>query len=252
MFGTQLGLSSVHFEWDTIDDALTKASDYGCDGVEWFAHEFTDAELAEIAKLAPTAGMNVAYHAPYTGEWDLGLTDVPTGTRLLKSAVRSAHKMGAKMLVAHLGRVPDDDLDRAVDNSVAIVGSVVQELERFGVTLALENDTYCHYDNPVAVEPQTFVDFFDQLRSDSVAMALDVGHSHVTGNTEEFIEVCGDEIVYLHIADNDGTDDQHLGPSDGNIDWEDVFSRLGGCGFSGGLAIEFNEINLSPALPMFR
>ena len=67
----------------------------------------------------------------------------------------------------------------------------------------------------------------------------DTGHANISGYRQsEQLAVIGDRLDALHIHDNDGLQDSHLVPFDGNIDWDDVASGLRCCGFSGILDIE--------------
>lgn len=54
-------------------------------------------------------------------------------------------------------------------------------------------------------------------------ICLDTGHANMTCiDIPKFIEDCSEYLIATHIADNDGTKDQHLLPGFGNIRWEDV------------------------------
>jgi sugar phosphate isomerase/epimerase len=55
---------------------------------------------------------------------------------------------------------------------------------------------------------------------------LDVGHANINGQTELFLTAFRDRIVHMHVSDNDGKSDQHLGLGYGTVDWERVASLL--------------------------
>ncbi|MCK4418530.1 sugar phosphate isomerase/epimerase [Candidatus Aerophobetes bacterium] len=52
------------------------------------------------------------------------------------------------------------------------------------------------------------------------------------------IEKLGKRIFYLHVADNDGRDNEHLALGKGIIDWEEFFSALKKHQFDGYVAID--------------
>lgn len=54
-------------------------------------------------------------------------------------------------------------------------------------------------------------------------ICLDTGHANITGiDIPKFIEDSKATLIATHIADNDGSKDQHLLPGFGTIKWEDV------------------------------
>lgn len=56
------------------------------------------------------------------------------------------------------------------------------------------------------------------------------------------IEKMADRIHYLHVADNDGKENQHLAPGDGSIDWRGVFTALKKHRFSGYAAVDVGNV----------
>ena len=49
-------------------------------------------------------------------------------------------------------------------------------------------------------------------------------------------------IYYLHVADNDSRENQHLAPGDGTIDWHGLFTCLKKHGFDGYVAVDVGRI----------
>lgn len=62
----------------------------------------------------------------------------------------------------------------------------------------------------------------------SLGICLDTGHMNIVGgNQMSFIKKAGNYLKALHIADNDGSGDQHLMPfGRGTVPWKDVMSGL--------------------------
>ena len=52
------------------------------------------------------------------------------------------------------------------------------------------------------------------------------------------LERFGDRLVAFHLHDNDGSEDQHLIPGEGKIDWRRVVAGLRAAGYSGPLTME--------------
>ena len=75
---------------------------------------------------------------------------------------------------------------------------------------------------------EEFSSFFKTVDND-MGLVFDVGHSNLNGETHLFIDSFSREITHIHLHDNDGSHDLHLGIGHGNIDWErlaSTFTRL--------------------------
>ncbi|HUS47438.1 MAG TPA: sugar phosphate isomerase/epimerase [Phycisphaerae bacterium] len=68
----------------------------------------------------------------------------------------------------------------------------------------------------------------DACGTPNLGICLDTGHLHlVAGRQGDFIRGAGARLKALHIADNDGTSDQHLIPfARGTIKWDEVIAAL--------------------------
>jgi len=56
------------------------------------------------------------------------------------------------------------------------------------------------------------------------------------------VEKMGGRIYYLHVADNDGRENQHLALGEGNIDWKGLFTCLKKHQFEGYVAIDVGNV----------
>ncbi|MHC5056992.1 MAG: sugar phosphate isomerase/epimerase family protein [Planctomycetota bacterium] len=80
----------------------------------------------------------------------------------------------------------------------------------------------------------------DHAGCGGLGICLDTGHAHLAKlDQAEFIARAGERLVATHLADNDGSGDQHLMPyGRGTVAWEDVMRALGGWGYAGLLNLE--------------
>lgn len=103
-------------------------------------------------------------------------------------------------------------------------------------------------------EPEEFCRYIDTLNSPYMVACLDVGHVGLpSGNPEasDFIRILGHErLQALHIHDNDYTNDQHLVPYAGTIDWDQVTQALGQIDYVGDFTFEclINRMFKNPVL----
>ena len=76
----------------------------------------------------------------------------------------------------------------------------------------------------------------DRLNSDQIGICLDTGHLNLSEDKDQvkFIEKAGKRLKALHLADNDGTSDQHLMPTaKGQVDFQAVIRALKGIAYDG-------------------
>lgn len=88
-------------------------------------------------------------------------------------------------------------------------------IEKYPVTLYIENAQ--------DVDPTPLRLLMDTVASDRIGVCLDVGHANYSRvPVEQWFEILGDRIGYLHLSDNLGQFDDHLPLGQGNIDWQQV------------------------------
>jgi sugar phosphate isomerase/epimerase len=81
------------------------------------------------------------------------------------------------------------------------------------------------------------------VNNENFGAVLDTGHLHAQKEILPLsIEKLGKKIFYLHLSDNDGRDNKHLGLGKGTIDWEGVFLALKKFKFSGYVAIDIGGV----------
>lgn len=127
--------------------------------------------------------------------------------------------IGAGCLVIHPGHIWGEEMQdaasRALDRSLDDLAAIQKEVN---VRLAIENMgawDICFFREP---------GFLDDLAALDLGFALDVGHAHVNGNLEAFLEE--GEPVHLHLHDNHGARDDHLACGEGSIDFSRVMQAV--------------------------
>jgi len=89
----------------------------------------------------------------------------------------------------------------------------------------------------------------DNIKDDNVGICFDAGHYHVHFDDEFNFELFKNRIFAVHLHDNDKSDDLHLLPFDGTIDWEYVINKLKDCNYNGPITMElcyrYDYLNMS-------
>ncbi|WP_462325639.1 sugar phosphate isomerase/epimerase family protein [Desulfoplanes sp.] len=106
-------------------------------------------------------------------------------------------------------------------------------LETWRRVLSVWPDHPCiYFENVYSREPGVMCDFLSELHSERCRFCMDVGHwfSFARGaNSRNFslwLQKLGPFLGHVHLHDNCGLRDRHLGMGAGNIPWDEVFSSL--------------------------
>lgn len=95
---------------------------------------------------------------------------------------------------------------------------------------------------------EDLIDIIETTGGSNLGICLDTGHLNIAGgDQEEFIKTCGEHLLALHIADNEGERDQHMMPyGKGNVDWGKVVGAVKEVGYSGLWNLEIPGERLAP------
>jgi sugar phosphate isomerase/epimerase len=116
-----------------------------------------------------------------------------------------------------------NDYDKWLENSVATWRQV----------LAIWPDRPPLYlENVFESDPEPLAELMSALDEPGVGICLDVGHWHSFGggarkrNLAHWIETLAPWLGHLHLHDNDGTSDHHVGLGKGKVPWAELFTLL--------------------------
>ncbi len=177
---------------------------------------------------------------------------LPEGARLSKpdrdSGSRAASyydrtlAYGASLGATTAYVVPEDD-PASLDRYAAELKRVAERADELGVRLCVE-----HF--PGSALPTAFgtIAFLRDVGHPNLFLLLDIGHAQMSGeDPASVISDAGPLLGYVHLDDNDGSRDLHLGLTDGMLTeavLTDSFAALRDIGYRGGLSLE-----LHPGLP---
>jgi sugar phosphate isomerase/epimerase len=85
-----------------------------------------------------------------------------------------------------------------------------------------------HLENMLERDPELMADLVDALENPSLDVCLDIGHAHCHGKVPvaKWVERLGQRIGYVHLHDNHGQSDEHLGLGQGTIPLSEVCNAL--------------------------
>lgn len=139
--------------------------------------------------------------------------------------------IGIRNAVLHPGGRGRTDAASRTEDQLRSIGELAEHARGAELVLCIEN---CSSGD--ALKP--ILEGTDPAR---VAVCLDTGHLNLTDERQgDFIRYCGARLQAIHLAENDGTGDQHNMPyaRGGSVPWDEVAGALAEIGYGGLLNYE--------------
>ena len=207
-------------------------------------HELTKKRVLTLKEVAKSRKMKFTVHAPFA---DMNIASpskliLATTFKRLRQSMEYASSLDAYLWVLHPGAktgismfYPGEDWKQ---NNKSLV-ELHKTAEDCGLNIAIENlpEKYGF----LMKRPEDFEKFYKETGLIDVGIALDVGHANLEGQIDHFLRRLPDKITHIHVSDNTGTDDQHLGIGSGKIDWQQFAMTLREIDFDKTIMIESTE-----------
>jgi len=191
-------------------------------------HTLNKQRVSLLKNIGESYGLKYSVHAPFS---DINIASpskplLKAMLKRLKESISYASTLNAYMWVFHPGLktgvsmfYPDMDWLQNLKTTrllLKIAGD-------YGVKIAIENVPEPYPFLMKSVED--FTKFYEEINED-IGLVFDVGHANLNGQIERFLTAFKCKIVHMHVHDNDGKSDLHLGIGFGNIDWKNVANAL--------------------------
>jgi sugar phosphate isomerase/epimerase len=175
-----------------------------------------EAHNLDFVVHAPWAGINIATPSP-----DLRRAVLKRLTKSLVLAGQLDCRLwlfhpGSKTGLSHI--YPGEDWQLNLQS----VRALLKVARKEGVEIAIENTPEPFPSLMKSVND--FRRFYEEL-DDDIGMVLDVAHANLNNQIQDFMEHFSKKIVHVHVSDNKGDSDLHMGLGQGNIDWS-AFAKL--------------------------
>jgi sugar phosphate isomerase/epimerase len=246
MVKPEIGLSMLYClgePFQKMTEHLTKAETVYIEILDEGFHTLNKQRVSMLKNIGESYGLKYSVHAPFA-DINIASPSKPLLKAVLKRLKRSiayASDLEAYMWVFHPGLktgvsmfYPGMDWRQNLKTTrllLKIAGD-------YGVKIAIENVPEPYPFLMKSVED--FTKFYEEITED-IGLVFDVGHANLNGQIERFLTVFKEKIVHIHVHDNDGKSDQHLGIGFGNIDWKNVANALGRTSYDKVVIIESVE-----------
>jgi sugar phosphate isomerase/epimerase len=240
----KIGLSMLYMlseSFDRMNNELPKAETNYIEVVDDGSHTLSKKRVQTLREAAKNYNLKYSVHAPFA---DVNIAS-PSET-MLKAALKRLHEsmqfavdLDSYLWVFHPGGksgisafYPGADWKQ---NSESIM-QIHKWASEYGLKIAMENlpEKY----NFLMKTPQDFQRFYKETGLEDIGIVLDTGHAHLEGQITPFLEQVPNKIAHIHISDNHGVIDEHLGLGYGTINWDQFVVKIKKIGFNGTVLTE--------------
>jgi sugar phosphate isomerase/epimerase len=228
----KIGLSMLYCLCEPFDKMIKRLNKVETRYVEVLdegSHALNKKRVATLNQTAKSRSIEYTAHAPFA---DINIASpskpiLTASLKRLKESMAYANALNAKLWVFHPGNktgissfYPGEDWKQNIRG----IRELHETAEEYGLNIAIENlpEKYGF----LMKKPEDFQKFYKETSLNDVGIALDVGHANLEAQTEQFLKKLPDKIVHIHVSDNMGENDQHLGIGYGKIDWQQFAETL--------------------------
>ena len=207
--------------------------------IQWYNKDWIITQEEQL-KYIREKGLNVIFaHLGYQNINDLWL-ECDISNKLVdryKNDIKICKENNIPMVIMHL--TTKSEAPKYNETGLKRLKEIVDYAQELNIKVAFENTKIKGYLDYV----------IENIDNKNVGICFDSGHYHVHFNDDLDFTKFKDRIFAVHLHDNDKSDDLHLIPFDGTLDWEDTIRNLKKCNYSGPITMElcyrYDYLNMS-------
>ncbi len=207
--------------------------------VQWYDKDWKISQEEQV-KLCKKLGLNIIFaHLGYqniNSIWEEGQAGDKEVERYKKD-IKNCKENEIDMVIMHLvsGNVATQYNELGLER----LRQITEYAKKLDVKIAFENTKIKGYLEYV----------LSNIKDENIGICFDAGHYHAHFNDEFNFELFKNRIFAVHLHDNDKSDDLHLIPFDGTLDWQDTMRKLKESNYSGPITLElcyrYEYLNMS-------
>lgn len=196
--------------------------------IQWYDKDW-DISQQEQVDLCKNENLNIIFaHLGYqniNSIWKKGKEGDELVTRY-QNNIKDCKANGIDLVVMHL--TSNIIAPRYNETGLNRIRKITEYAKELGVRVAFENTKIKGYLEYV----------LGNITDSNVGLCFDSGHYHVHFKDEFNFEFFKDRIFAVHLHDNDQSDDLHLMPYDGTLDWDKTIENLNKANYKGAITLE--------------
>lgn len=202
-------------------------------GFNWFElaldwkqnYDLEEEIVKKIKALSESHNIKLIIHTPYYLPTSSLLPEIKQAViKNVGKAILLAHQINSDRLTIHPGinEMPRSAKNLCIHSLIDTLKEVVDMGKKLGVCICLEN---FNKGGPQLCSALT--EFIYVLNSvEDLRVTLDVGHSNTTDKSPtDFFTAVKNNIMNIHVHDNNGKSDEHKCPGEGNIEFIRIFEE---------------------------
>ena len=191
-------------------------------------HALNKRRVKKLNEIAETHNLDFVVHAPWAGINIAVPSPVLRRTTLkrLEKSIVYAGQLGCRLWLFHPGSrtgLSHIYLGKDWQQNLESIRTLLGVARREGVNVAIENTPEPF--PSLMKSADDFHRFYEDL-DDDIGIVLDVAHANLNCQIQDFLKQFSKKIVHMHVSDNNGASDLHLGIGYGNIDWQKVANSV--------------------------
>ena len=197
--------------------------------VQWYDNKDWSMTQEEQVEFIKSQGLNIIFaHLGYQNINSIWV-EGDEGEALVeryKRNIRECKERGIELVIMHLTSKHVAPMYNEIGlNRIKKITDYAKEV---GVKVAFENTKIRGYLEYV----------LGNITDSHVGMCFDAGHFHAHFDDDFNHEFVKNRIFAVHLHDNDKSDDQHLLPYDGTVNWNLVVEKFKDCNYNGPITLE--------------
>ena len=212
--------------YDTID-AISN-SGFKKAFIEWYNKDW-DVSQEEQLKYARKKGLNIIFaHLGYQNINDIWIEQETNIVERYKNDIKICHENNIPMVVMHITSKSEAPMYN--ETGLKRIKEICDYAKSLNIKIAFENTKIKGY--------QEYI--IENIDNKNVGICFDSGHCHAHFKDEFDFNKFKNRIFAVHLHDNDQSDDQHLLPFDGTIDWNKTIKKLKDNNYKGPITLEIH------------
>lgn len=194
--------------------------------VQWYDKD-TEIDQRKQVEYCKQKNLNILFaHLGYQNINEIWLPEGDYFVERYKKDILDCHELGINMVVMHT--TSKWEAPKANELGLNRFKEIVEYANSLGVKIALEN-----------TKIKGYIEYLiDNIHEDNLGICFDGGHFHCNNKDDWDITPFKNKVFCVHLHDNNGEEDQHLLPFDGNLDWNKVVKMLEEVNYDGPITME--------------
>ena len=205
--------------------------------------------IDSVAELSARLGVRFSQsHLPYYDvDKKKGTEEARLMEELIRRSILGSRVLGVRWAVTHPFTVYAHAEDEKVNRSANLTyyAPHMELAQKNGVGIALETDFDLPHQKIYCSDIGELIRLCDAFDAPQTAgICYDFGHANLQKDKSthrEKLNRIGSRLKAVHVQDNHGTEDEHLLPFFGSIDWDDAMAGLRDIGYDYDLTFEVQE-----------